>query len=222
MRILGRTRSARRRPAYLRMLAGILVAYALIIGFGDAQVAGITRVVLICYLLWTAMKLRDVPRWRLWTLAISVAGLAVTVWSAAVASARVASGVLGAVSVMLIIIVIAVIVSTLIQGLQVDTATVLGVLCIYLLLALFFASLHQLLAAFNTSYLNGAPYPPSASDLLYFSVITITTVGYGDITPASQAARAVAVTEALVGQLYLVSVVAAVIGGWRATGRSQA
>ncbi len=95
----------------------------------------------------------------------------------------------------------------------------LGVLCVYLLLALLFASVHELLAAFTDPYLNGAPDPPSASDLLYFSVITITTVGYGDITPASESARAVAVTEALVGQLYLVSVVAAVVAGWRAAER---
>jgi hypothetical protein len=46
-------------------------------------------------------------------------------------------------------------------------------------------------------------------------------VGYGDITPASEAARSVAVTEALVGQLYLVSVVAGVVGGWRAAERGR-
>ena len=57
--------------------------------------------------------------------------------------------------------------------------------------------------------------PPDSSDLLYFSVITMTTVGYGDVTPACLPARAIAVVEAITGQLYLVSVVAIVVSGWR-------
>jgi hypothetical protein len=83
------------------------------------------------------------------------------------------------------------------------------------LFALFFADVHQFFAAFSHDYLNGTSDPPSPSDLLYFSVITLATVGFGDITPASEVARAVTVVEALIGQLYLVSVVAGVVGGWR-------
>jgi hypothetical protein len=94
-------------------------------------------------------------------------------------------------------------------------STVLGVLCIYLMFALFFADLHQFFAAFSSDYLNGTSNPPNPSDLLYFSVITLATVGFGDITPASEVARAITVVEALTGQLYLVSVVAGVVGGWR-------
>jgi Ion channel len=83
------------------------------------------------------------------------------------------------------------------------------------LLALLFASLNQFAGAFHQEgYLNGVAGLPTAADQLYFSVITLATVGYGDITPASQLARAVAVVEALTGQIYLVSVVAAVVGGW--------
>ncbi len=50
------------------------------------------------------------------------------------------------------------------------------------------------------------------ADHMYFSFVTLTTVGYGDLTPASGAARATAIFEALVGQLYLVAVVAT-LGG---------
>jgi hypothetical protein len=83
------------------------------------------------------------------------------------------------------------------------------------LFALFFASLHQLLGAFIPDYLNGTGEFATPSDLLYFSSVTLSTVGFGDITPAAEVARAVTVVEALVGQLYLVSVVAGVVGGWR-------
>jgi Ion channel len=130
--------------------------------------------------------------------------------------------VVGGCSVILIGAAIATIASTLLGRWVVDTATVLGVLCNYLLFALFFAAVHQFLSAFVHQYLHGTSDPPTPSDLLYFSVITLTTVGFGDITPASTVARAVTVTEALTGQLYLVSVVAGVVGGWRSsTGRDS-
>jgi voltage-gated potassium channel Kch len=48
--------------------------------------------------------------------------------------------------------------------------------------------------------------------LQYFSFVTITTVGYGDIYPVSPLARATAATEALLGQLYLVVLVARLVG----------
>ena len=91
----------------------------------------------------------------------------------------------------------------------------LGVLCIYLMFALFFAELHQLFATFSRTTSTARRIRRHPSDLLYFSVITLATVGFGDITPASEVARAVTVVEALTGQLYLVSVVAGVVGGWR-------
>ena len=53
---------------------------------------------------------------------------------------------------------------------------------------------------------------------MYFSFVTLTTVGYGDLTPTSGAARATAIFEALVGQLYRVGVVAT-LGGALGKGR---
>ena len=53
---------------------------------------------------------------------------------------------------------------------------------------------------------------PHGIDFLYFSFVTMTTVGYGDLTAAGDLGRMLAVTEALIGQLYLVTVVALVIG----------
>ena len=46
----------------------------------------------------------------------------------------------------------------------------------------------------------------------YYSFVTITTLGYGDITPVTEVAKAFSVLEAIVGQLYLVVVVAWLVG----------
>jgi len=56
---------------------------------------------------------------------------------------------------------------------------------------------------------------------LYFSYVTLATLGYGDYTPASNLGHALAVLEALIGQLYLVTVVAVVVTRLRRPGRKM-
>jgi hypothetical protein len=104
---------------------------------------------------------------------------------------------------------------TIIASGVVDGKAVGGVLCIYLFLGLLFSALHDFCAALIPHYLNGVGSQTTQSDTLYFSLITLSTVGFGDITPAANLARAIAAAEALVGQLYLVSVVAAVVSRFR-------
>ncbi len=202
--------------AYVRMLAAIVLAYAVTIGFGEAVAGGPGRLLVLGYLLWDALRLRRQRSGRRLAVLVSTAVVvAAAILGGLAAPLPVASGFVGAVSLCLTAGVIAIVASAVRERHGVDTQTVLGVLSVYLLLALLFASLHQLFAAFNPDgYLHGVQGLPSAADQLYFSVITLATVGYGDIVPASSLARAVVVVEAMTGQLYLVSVVAAVVGGW--------
>lgn len=197
------------------MLGGIVLLYAVIIGFGETDAAGPLRVALLAFLVWNTTRLRSSHRERRIALLIGVSAFIVAGVAALFGSAQLAEAVVSACSLLLITTAVANIVTTLRLRHIVDESTVLGVLCIYLMFALFFADLHQLFSAYSQNYLTGAPDPPTPSDLLYFSVITLATVGFGDITPASEAARAITVVEALTGQLYLVSVVAGVVGGWR-------
>ena len=78
-----------------------------------------------------------------------------------------------------------------------------GAVAAYLLLGLVWALAYELVAlgaagAFSGAGLGGAGRP----DLIYFSFVTLTTVGYGDVTPVDPVARSLAVAEALTGQLY--------------------
>ncbi len=88
---------------------------------------------------------------------------------------------------------------------------VLGLLCIYLLLGLLFGLSYSLLDAINGPALTGSAIEMNASagisNTMYYSFITLATVGYGDITPLHPIARALAVAESMFGQLYLVSIV---------------
>lgn len=98
---------------------------------------------------------------------------------------------------------------------------VLGLLCIYLLLGLMFGLAIGIANALDPPALRPEEY--SIAQAVYFSFITITTVGFGDYTPASESVRALAVLEAITGQLYLVSVVSLAVGrfGGRVLGRNS-
>jgi len=94
---------------------------------------------------------------------------------------------------------------------RVTLQTVLGALCLYLLAAMFFAFLYSALAALSSEpFFLGQP-SGGTIDYVYFSFSTITTTGYGDISAASELGRMLSVTEALIGQLYLVTVVAVLV-----------
>jgi len=91
----------------------------------------------------------------------------------------------------------------------------------YLLLAVLFAQLYEVLLEFNPQSFNiaaAADRPPQLvqSDLLYFSFVTLATLGYGDVLPVDETARSLAVVEAVVGQFYVAVIVSVFIGMYTA------
>lgn len=92
--------------------------------------------------------------------------------------------------------------------------------CSYLLIGIVFANLYALLEVVTpgsfsmTESLQGKFESLVGSHylLVYFSMITLTTVGFGDITPANEASRGLALMEAVLGQFYIAVLVAELIG----------
>lgn len=94
---------------------------------------------------------------------------------------------------------------------RITVETMFGVLCLYLLIGLLFASTFATIEqVFGEAFFLGTD--GDSSDFLYFSFATLTTVGYGDLVAAEDLGRSLAITEALVGQIYLVTVVALIVG----------
>jgi voltage-gated potassium channel len=105
------------------------------------------------------------------------------------------------------------ILSDVLRHSRVSVDTILGSLCVYLLIGLIAAFLYLAIDTANTDAFRGVEdRDNNAADLLYFSVTTLVTLGYGDITPRTQLACALATVEALAGQLYLVVLVAHLVG----------
>ena len=120
------------------------------------------------------------------------------------------------------------IVRRLVQHPKVNLTTITGAANIYLLFGLFWASVYSFIGALTRSRARRRPprrsssrrpqRTPVGSDFIYYSYMTLTTVGYGDLTAASQIGRMVSITEALVGQLYLVIVVSVLVANVGASG----
>ena len=90
----------------------------------------------------------------------------------------------------------------------IDVRTVLGAICIYLLLGIMYAFLYAAIGAIGSDPFFVQTHHPGIQIFLYFSFVTQTTVGYGDYTAATDLGRTIATTEALLGQIYLVTIVA--------------
>lgn len=101
---------------------------------------------------------------------------------------------------------------------QLDADGIFATIAAYLLVAFLFAQLYTIMAtvapaSFDTPVpLSERSAPQVHADLLYYSLITLSTAGYGDILPATDIARTLAVIEATFGQFYLAIVVAVFVG----------
>jgi hypothetical protein len=95
---------------------------------------------------------------------------------------------------------------------EIDTLTILAAVCIYVLLGMSFAFTFECIGEFGSRPFFTAHDAGTRSDYTYFSFITMATVGYGDLTAQGGLGRAFAVTEGLLGQIYLVTTVAALVG----------
>jgi glucan phosphoethanolaminetransferase (alkaline phosphatase superfamily) len=89
--------------------------------------------------------------------------------------------------------------------------TLAGVLAIYLLIGMFFSFTYGLVDAIDASALFADRADSTPAEWLYFSFVTLSTVGYGDFSPGSDGSRALAVAEMLIGQIYLVTIVSLIV-----------
>jgi hypothetical protein len=100
----------------------------------------------------------------------------------------------------------------------------MGALCIYLLLGTLWAIFY---AFIEFAVPNAFRYPVAQSvdltaEFIYYSFVTLTTLGYGDITPVHPVARTLSYLEAVTGQLFLAVLVATLVGRFRGLEASRA
>jgi hypothetical protein len=96
---------------------------------------------------------------------------------------------------------------------EINSASVCGAIVVYLQIGMLFVFVYGAINAIHPPFFAQGT-AATRSLLLYFSYVTLATLGYGDYTPAGQVGKTFAVIEALVGQLYLVTVVAVLVAGF--------
>jgi hypothetical protein len=125
---------------------------------------------------------------------------------------RIAGGYLALATLFLTLVTVGTIAHRLWRHAEISVITVLGAVCIYVLLGLSFAFAFHAVGDLGAQPFFASQEGGTRSDYMYFSFITMATVGYGDLTPQGGLGRALAVTEGLLGQIYLVTAVAALVG----------
>jgi hypothetical protein len=98
---------------------------------------------------------------------------------------------------------------------DVNAQSITGAICIYVLVGILFVFLYNAVALIGAGPFFAQGTDGTRSLRLYFSFVTLATLGYGDYTPAAELGRTLAVLEALLGQLYLVTVLALLVSRLR-------
>jgi hypothetical protein len=193
----------------------LLVATMLLLAVaGDNKGGRIAVLAVAATATWQALHASHVQRRLLrWALALIPVATAVTIVLALVGSAFTAKVVVSVLILLLVVVSPVAIARYFIQDPRVGVNTFFGAVSVYILVAMFFATLYSLLGT-----LGGPAHPffaqhssANSVDYLYFSFTTITTTGYGDFTAAGGVGRMTAMLEAIFGQLYLITVVALVV-----------
>jgi hypothetical protein len=218
----GRRRPLRSRVARLRAAHSYRSVLALVAAtFVFASVAGDGRWtdsvllmlegVMLVLAVWTA----GLARWSSRTLIVILSVTGILAIARLLVDSQRLAGIAGLATGVLIVATIVAIAVGVIDQDEVNAHSVTGAVCIYLLFGLLFLFVYSAIAL-----LGSGPFFAQGTDgtralRLYFSYVTLATLGYGDYTPAGDLGHTVAVLEALVGQLYLVTVLALLVSRLR-------
>jgi hypothetical protein len=102
-----------------------------------------------------------------------------------------------------------------VTAVEVNARTILGAISVYTTLGLLFGFAYEAIGRVqDTPFFNGQPHLQHG-DYLFFSYTTLTTTGYGDLVPSGQPGEMIATFEMLIGQIFLVTLVAGLVTLWR-------
>ncbi len=182
----------------------------------DPQQVAVSALVGLSLLL--AVSAAGSPDWAIRTVLVAAtAGITVSVVQAV--TGDVGDGVVHAMNAALLLIAPPAVAIGVIREIrtseQVRVPAVMGVLALYLLIGMLFGFVYAAVDRLGGDPFFAAGQEMTTSTAVYFSFTTLTTVGYGDFTARSSVGHTLAVFEALVGQVYLVTVVAAIVGNLR-------
>jgi hypothetical protein len=182
---------------------------------GTIHVAFVTAVALLA--------LRHTRPWPTgaWLAAVLGVASAVAAGVAAVSANQTAQAASDVWSAVVLLLAVVVIVDRVLRLERVTAQSIYGALSAYLLIGLMFAAWYAAISGLVSGPFFVNSEPANAETLQYFSFTTLTTLGYGDFTAAGSLGRALAVLEAIAGQVFLATLVARLVSAYGTSRRQR-
>jgi len=150
-------------------------------------------------------------RLAIWLSALTI-GLAAI---AAVSDERTWLNFASAIQIALLAIAMGAVLRRVITTAEVGSRTILGAISVYTVLGILFTFLYGTIERIQDgAFFEGVAHP-AGNDFLFFSYTTLTTTGYGNLVPGGQPGRMLAGLEMMIGQIFLVTLVAGLVSLWR-------
>jgi hypothetical protein len=118
----------------------------------------------------------------------------------------------------LLLVAVGAVLRTVVSETEVGFRTILGAISVYTILGLLFTFLYVGLDRIQSTPFFGSGVVLEGGDFIFFSFTTLTTTGYGNLVPAGQPGKMFAGLEMLMGQIFLVTLVAGLVSLWRPGG----
>jgi voltage-gated potassium channel Kch len=201
--------------AFGLVFALVLITYVVTSLLGDTGWWSVVVMLCIATTSVVALTSSDVkPHWIHLGVYLSLVGLVLAVIGAASGDETwLAIG--GLVQVALLTAAMVAVLIRVVTTAEVNARTILGAISVYTVLGLLFAFLFEAVGRLESEpFFENHPVLHH-SDYLFFSYTTLTTTGYGDLVPGGQPGRMLAGFEMLIGQIFLVTLVAGLVALWR-------
>ena len=216
-----------RHALLLASLVSLLVALPF---FRTVPGGGLRFSILLSLVLIAAVYVNSRNRWTFVAavalgsaaIALNAVGEATGSVTAYIASTSLALGLLISTTLLML--------STLVRAERVSTDTIIGGICVYLMIGVGFAMAYILALILDPSALVAGDLPlggdandtsSRAANVLYFSFVTLTTLGFGDIRPSGELTRMLVTAEAIIGQLYVAIFIARLVALYIAGDRER-
>jgi hypothetical protein len=216
----GRTGSPQGGGRYGLLLL-VLIATYLFSAFNGRNLATGAQLGLFSLILLLAMRSSPLPgRWPLVLGTVTVAG-SVAAFGATLTGTSGGAGAADLWKALLLLQTAILVLRRVLAQPSVTIQSIYGALSAYLIVGLMFAAGYAAIQHLGESAFFAGSQPANTQTFQYFSFTTLTTLGYGDFTAAQNGGRAIAVMEALTGQVFLATLVARLVSAYRGQGGAQ-
>jgi len=201
--MFGTFRSFWERDGFLSVLLAVLVLSVYVaLPVAGGPMFGVIGEVVMTLVLLSGLFVVASQHARLRPAIVFVAGTIALGWLAELGHHPIATRGALALNFVYLSAMVVVVLERVLRAGRVTVHRINGAIAAYLLLAVLFANAFSLLEHLNPGSFQGLKVSGAWGGFLYFSQVTLFTVGYGDITPVAAGARALAMLEGMIGQLF--------------------